>query len=178
MSVNTMLFSTIKGLLFADVTAADPSRLVLVSMGGANVTSYPNLLDLRRSGILAGVAGAKLAFLSARTGEEAQRTLGEVVTANYFDVLGVHAAFGRTFSPDEGQPARNPRVAVLSYGYWRRAYGGDPGVFGRGLSIYGQSFTVVGVLPQDYRSLIGFGFAPDMYVLLGPAGGSKRAHPQ
>ena len=167
--VNTTLYSAIKALLFAEASAADPDRLVLISIGGSTSTSYANLQELRARGILADAAGSQLAFFNARSGDEARRSMGKVVTAHYFDVLGLRPAIGRTFSSGEAEPARNPRVAVLSHGYWQRNFGGDPAALGRDVMINGQPFTIVGVLPQSFQSIEGAGLAPEIYVPLGPA---------
>lgn len=164
MGVNTTLFSAVMAVLFEETTASTPDRLVRIWIGGEPSVSYLNLQDLRGSGILADAAGYRLTEFSVRSAEEALRATGEVVTANYFDVVGVRAAIGRTFSPEEAEPRREPRVAVLSDGYWRRHFGGDPAVVGRNLGISGQQFTVIGVLPATYRSIEGFGLAPEIYV--------------
>ncbi len=159
MGVNTTLFSAVKAILFEEATASAPSRLVLVWIGGAQSVSYPNLWDLRESGILAATAGYRLKEFSVRPGDEAERALGEVVTANYFDVLGVRAAIGRTFSPEEAKPGRDLSVAVLSCGYWRRHFGRDAGILGRTLDIDSGEVvnTYVTGLPVPLPGLPGAG---------------------
>lgn len=169
MGVNTTLFSAVKGVLFAEATASAPDRLVRVWIGGARSISYTNLHDIRETGILEDIAGYGLTMFSARSGKEAEKAVGEAVTGNYFDVLGVRAAIGRTFSRAEADPDREPRVVVLSDGYWRRHFDQDADAVGRTLSINGQPCTVIGILPGRFQSIEGFGLAPEIYVPLGRA---------
>ncbi|HMD70874.1 MAG TPA: ABC transporter permease [Bryobacteraceae bacterium] len=168
MSVNTALFSAVRALLFEEATVAAPDRLVRIWLGGASTASYPNLQDLERSGVLAGTAGSQFTFFSARTGGDAERIMGEVVTSNYFDVLGVHPAMGGAFSPG-GTGGGQPHTAVLSNGFWRRHFGPDPAALGRSLSIDGQTYTIAGILPRGFRPIEGFGLAPEIYVPLDAA---------
>jgi hypothetical protein len=85
-------------------------------------------------------------------------------SANFFDVLGVGASAGRLYSQaDEGRPA-----AVISNGFWRRGLGGDVHVVGRALKLNGRLYTVTGVLPRDYRSILGHGISPEIYVIARP----------
>ncbi len=72
------------------------------------------------------------------------------VSANFFSVLGVDPILGRTFQAGEDQQG-GPRVTVLTYGFWQRRFGGDPGVIGRALTINGESYTVIGVLPASFQ---------------------------
>lgn len=86
--------------------------------------------------------------------DEPERLLGGIVTANFFDVLGVRAVEGRTFRPEENW-AGNDAVAVLSHGLWHRRFGGDPEIVDRQIVLNGQSIQVVGVLPPGFRYLGG-----------------------
>jgi hypothetical protein len=100
-------------------------------------TSYPDLEDFRAgtTGVLE-LAGYGMRPLSASTGSESFRTVGEMVTRNYFMVLGVEPAAGRLFGAG-GEPA----AAVISHGLWQRRYGGAPDVVGRPLRIGGRPFS-------------------------------------
>jgi predicted permease len=71
-------------------------------------------------------------------------------SANFFSVLGVEPLIGRTFQSGEDTP-NGPRVTVLTYAYWQRRFGGDPGVLGRAITINGNSFTIIGVLPASFQ---------------------------
>jgi predicted permease len=80
------------------------------------------------------------------------------VTDNYFEVVGVPVAMGRAIQPGD----RN--VVVLNYNFWQSSLAGDAAVLGRAMILDGQPYTVIGILPRDHRTLIGFGFAPALYV--------------
>lgn len=82
-------------------------------------------------------------------------------SANFFDVLGMGASVGRLYTQqDEGHP-----VAVVSHGFWRKRLSGDPHVVGRALNLNGRLYTVAGVLPRDYRSIVGRGISPEVYII-------------
>ena len=85
------------------------------------------------------------------------------MTGNFFEFVGIPAALGRTFSEAEAAPERQPRVAVLSDPFWRRRFNADPAVIGRELTINGEPFAVIGVLPGRYRS-VKMVEDPDLYV--------------
>lgn len=87
----------------------------------------------------------------------------ELVSGNYFQVLGVPALIGRTILPADDVVRLGSPVAVLSYGYWQRRLGGDPRVVGQSLQINGRAFTVVGVAPQHFQSVNG-GEPSDLYI--------------
>src|SRR5215471_14195541 len=82
-----------------------------------------------------------------------QRLLGFQVSANFFQVLGVSAARGRTFLAEEDRPG-STRVVVISDEFWRREFGGDPDIIGRSITLNGVGFDVVGVMPADFRFLL------------------------
>ena len=79
----------------------------------------------------------------------AEQVRGVNVSPSFFDMLGVRAALGRTFRPEEEEPGRD-QVAVLTDGFWRRRFGGDPEIVGRALTIDGRPFVIVGVLPAAF----------------------------
>ncbi|MGA8026860.1 MAG: FtsX-like permease family protein, partial [Bryobacteraceae bacterium] len=81
---------------------------------------------------------------------------------NFFDVTGIPVAMGRPIH------AREERETVLSYGFWKGRLGGDSNILGRSLVFDGSPYTVVGILPPDHRTLIGFGFSPDLYLTIDP----------
>jgi len=164
MGVNTTLFAAVKAVLFTGASGSGRDGLVRTWVGGTRYVSYTNLQDIRSARIFGDAAGYELSVFSARPHEEAQKATGEIVTANYFGVLGVRAAIGRTFSSPDADPNRDPAVAVLSHRYWRLHFDSDPAVIGRSIAINGQACRIVGVLPDTFRSIEGFGIAPEMYV--------------
>jgi predicted permease len=103
---------------------------------------------------------------------EGVRMEGPLVTGNFFRVLGVSAARGRTLTPQDDEPGGTP-VIVLSHDAWSRHFGGDPGVLNRTVRINGTSFQVVGVMPQRFRGLAVF--APDFWAPLSLVGEFHRA---
>jgi putative ABC transport system permease protein len=82
----------------------------------------------------------------------AEQVRGVSVSPAFFEMLGAHAELGRTFRPDEDEPGRD-RVAVLSGGFWRRRFGGDPHIVGQRVRIDGKPFSIIGVLPGDFSFL-------------------------
>ena len=155
--VNTTLFSLFKSLFLDEISAAQPGRLVRTWVGGMNRMSYANFRDLENSRAFRGWAGYTMAPFTLRTGEQGSKIWGQIVTPNFFDVLGVKTASGRTFSNDE-------QAAVLSHAFWRQRFEGASDAIGRTINLNNQTYTIVGVLPEGYRSVLGFGVSPQVYV--------------
>jgi predicted permease len=166
--VNTAIFQFVNTVLLERIHVRAPQEL----MGMARVApkyyktnfSYHLYQELReRTDVFNGViAHADSSFsMSSRSGAEIVK--GELVSGNYFDVLGVQAALGRTFtSDDDGAPGAHP-VAVLSYGFWERRFGSDPGVLGATILLAGHPFTIVGVSQKGFFGTE-LGSAPDVRV--------------
>ena len=112
--------------------------------------SYPDYQDYQQNQVFEGIAAytGGGGILSGRG--EPERVLSPSATANFFSVLGVEPLLGRTFQPGEDKPGA-PRVTVLTYGMWQRRFGGDTGIVGRPLTINGESYTVIGVLPASFQ---------------------------
>jgi putative ABC transport system permease protein len=112
--------------------------------------SYPDYQDYQQNNVFEGLAAytGGGALLSGRG--ESENVFGPRVSANFFQVLGVDPILGRTFQPDEDKQG-GPRVTVLTYGFWQRKFGGDPGIVGQALTINGESYTVIGVLPASFQ---------------------------
>jgi predicted permease len=112
--------------------------------------SYPDYQDYQQNGVFDGIAAytGGGAILSGRG--EPERIFAPSATANFFSVLGVEPVIGRTFQPGEDKPGA-PRVTILTYGMWQRSFGGDAGIIGQPLTINGDSYTVVGVLPASFE---------------------------
>ena len=170
--LNTTIFGLFKSVFLTGVTAKDPERLIHVRVGGSNRASYPNFRELRDAKAVQDLAGYDVTQLRWDHGDAGEKIFVEAVTGNYFDLLGVGAALGRTFDVSEGNPANNAQVAVVAHSFWQNRLAGDPGVLGRKLSLGGKPFTVIGVLARNYRSIHGFGIEPPVYV---PYSGALRA---
>jgi putative ABC transport system permease protein len=166
---NTTIFNLANQLLLASPSASQPDRLVLIRMGHGSHVSYRQWQDLERSGALADLAGYQIeAEVNWRGAEQAVSLTPLLVTANYFDALGVPMAMGRGFTTREAQAERQPFVVVLSHGFWQRRLGRDPDVLGKTLTINGDAYTVLGVLPEGLRSFPGYGIAPEVYLPISP----------
>ena len=90
---------------------------------------------------------------AVRVDEDVNLLMGETVTGNYFQFLGLRPVLGRLLAPEDDRPGA-ARVAVISSGLWERAFGGDPGVLGRSLRIRSQPYLVVGVAPPGFAGMV------------------------
>ena len=156
---NTAIFSVVNGVLFHPLPYPDPSRLVMVWMrftdiglpNDHNWISPPEFRDLNEfSRSLAGLAAMGEDDFNLGVRGTPQRIEGADVSPSLFTILGAGARLGRTFLPEEAQPGRN-KVVVLSDGLWKRAFGGDPSVVGKMISINGANVLVVGVMPAGFE---------------------------
>jgi putative ABC transport system permease protein len=159
---NAAIFSLTDQVLLRLLPVKQPERLVLLDGPGAfqgrtfnNATfSFPMYRDFRdRNTVFDGVIARFPAPLTLTTGGQAERVSGELVTGNYFDVLGVRAQVGRTFTPDDDKVAGGHPVAILSHNYWTRRFGGDPTVLNRTMSLNGLPMTIVGVTPAGFHGI-------------------------
>jgi predicted permease len=162
---NLTIFALAGDLLLTVPTASQPERLVHIRTGNGSHVSYPAWRGFDASGALAGIAGYNIASgVNWRGPTDTVAITPLIVTANYFDVLGVPVAEGRAFSAGEAVFERDPHLVVVSHGFWQRRLGGDPMVVGSRIVLDEEPYTVLGVLPADLRSLPGFGVTPDAYV--------------
>ena len=158
MGANTAIFSFVDQLLLRPLPFPEPDRLVSPcyrSIRGSDVSdagmSFPDYVYYRdHSATLAGLAAFSDVEAGFRLDNQRVRLPGEIVSYNYFSVLGVSPFLGRWFRPDEDAvPGRNP-VVVLGYALWQQAFGSDPAVLGRPVVINGASFTIVGIAPRNF----------------------------
>lgn len=151
------IFSLLQGVLLSPLPYAEPDRLVVAGgdLDGEIVNiSPPTLRDWQTSvSGLSDVAGWTVRNLSITGESNPEQVAGAFVSANYFAVLGREAGLGRTFVAREGEVGEN-EVVVISHGLWQRRYGGDRSILGRPMEINGERVTVVGVMPEDYESLL------------------------
>jgi predicted permease len=173
---NTAIFSLTDQVLLRELPVRDPQQLVIVRASGWKTGhtssdgddsasfSFPEYKDLRQHA--PGFAGLLARFglsLNVAANGHTDRAPGELVSGNYFEVLGVKPALGRVFSPsDETAPGGNP-LAVLSYGYWTRQFGKDPGILNRPLTVNGTQLTVVGVAQAGFSG-VQIGRITDVFV--------------
>jgi predicted permease len=161
--LNAILFMGISTVYGHEPTMTQPERMVGVEPGYANQFSYPDYQDLKGSGIFVDAVGFRTGGLNMGSGGRLTPVTLSVVTANYFEALGVRAQRGRTFSAAEAAPERNPRVVVVTAAFWRNWLRGDPAAIGESIVLGGEPFTVVGVLPDDYRAVFGW-IGPQIYI--------------
>ena len=163
---NTAIFSLLDQAILRSLPVKDPGRLVVVSdaeyrSGWSTsdademVYSYPHYKDVRdQIPLFDGVIARAHVPLSVASSGSAERARGDVVSGNFFPVLGVGPALGRVLDPEDDRvPGASP-VAVLSYGYWQSRFGSDPDVVGRKISLNSYPFTVVGVAAQGFAGLL------------------------
>jgi putative ABC transport system permease protein len=167
---NTAMFSVINAAVLAPFPVKDARSLVSLfttdaKNPGALPNSHLNFQDYRdKTDVFSGVLGYTFAPVSLSGGSgESKQLFAEVVSGNYFDVLGVKTAYGRTFLPDEDKTPGASPVVVLSYAAWQRNFGGDPGLVGRTISLNRHDFTVVGVAEEEFTGT-DIGFIPDLWV--------------
>ena len=171
---NTTIFTLINAVLLNPLPVEDPSQLASVwttdernqnSALGFLQLSPMNYKDLRdKNEVFSGLAAHSGLPLNITGGTgDPQQVFGEIVTGNYFGVLGAKPAIGRGFLPDEDQTPGAKLVCVLGYGEWQKRFGGEPSIVGRTISLNGQQFTVVGVMPQGFKGTNAIG-APAVWV--------------
>jgi len=167
---NTALFTIVDALLFKPLPVSRPDRLVDVFTSASagptaqfGTTSYPDYLDLvSQNDVFEDVIGYTPMFGALGLEAGSRLAMGEIVTGNYFQVLGVSALRGRTLLPQDDAP-NAPRVAVVSYRYWTRELGSAADVLGRTLRIRGNPLTIVGVLPRAFTGMIPV-LSPELWI--------------
>src|SRR5216110_3684864 len=157
---NTVIFSAVNAVLLRPLPFKNPEQLVMVWENAThagfpkNTPSPPNFLDWQRQNtVFTGMAAMSEHSFNLTGVGEPERLDGRRVSANLFDLLGVPAVLGRTFVPDDDRPGTH--VVLLSYSLWQRRFGSDPGVIGRALTLNGESYTVIGIMPR-FVQLPGF----------------------
>lgn len=157
---NSVIFSIVNSVLFRPRPVTRPEEIVelYVSEGEQQpymTASYPSYLELRDNNqVLTDLAAYSVRQFKLGDTNEVEQIWGEVVSGNYFDVLGVAAQKGRTFTADEDRvPGQHP-VAVVSHGLWQRRFNSDPELVGKTITLNDQSLTVVGIAPPQYTGMI------------------------
>ena len=158
---NTAIFSIVNAVLLQPLPFAEPGRLVLVwsTAPGQGITegfaSYPDFRDWKREAKSFDGLATFWTFpngdVNLTGGVEPERVAVARVSAGFFEVLGVRPLLGRTFTEDESI-AGNHRRAILSYGLWRRSFGGDSSLVGRSVVVNGFPYEVVGIMPPQLQS--------------------------
>jgi len=172
--VNTAIFTLINTLFLNPLPVDRASELVAVytvdaknssPFGNLNQVSFPNYKDFRdTSPVFTGLAAYSFPNpVSASIGPAPEQLFCEMVTGNYFQVLGIRPARGRFFGPDDDRVPGGSPLLVLSNSLWQRRFGGSPDVIGRTIALNGTPFTVVGVGPDGFHGVNSL-FGPDGWV--------------
>jgi predicted permease len=172
---NTSIFSLLSQVMFRLLPVTEPERLVVFHTEGQRegtsssdspeaVFSYPLYRDLRdRNQVFEGVIARSSAPVSFSSGGQTERVRAELVSGNFLEVLGVRAALGRVFTPDDDRlPGAHP-VIVLSHGYWKRRFGGSPAILNQKVNINGHPMVIIGVAPLGFQGVLS-GDTPDLLV--------------
>lgn len=176
---NAAVFTLFDEVLLRMLPVSHPEELVrfhwkgafrgsLSSFGGdsGNYFSYPMYKDLRdQNQVFSGMIASDRANVGVSWHNQAEREDAEVVSGNYFDVLGLKPAAGRLLTQQDDTAKDANAVAVLSYQYWKTRFGGARDVVGQNVAINGRPFTIVGIAPEHFDSAIG-GTKPGVYVPL------------
>ena len=168
---NAAIFSVVNGVLLAPLAYRDPGRLVTVdhfypSLNGLKAgVSAPGFRDYSaRSDIFSAAAVERRGGAMNLTGAgEPEQVIVRRVSGQFFPVLGVAPALGRALEPDEAQAGKD-HVAVLTWEFWKRKFGGDQGVLGRNILLDDQSYQIVGVMPASFKDF--FSGSTDLYTPL------------
>jgi predicted permease len=162
----TAVFNLVDGLVLRSLPVQSPDRLVYLSRPSF---SYPVLTELRTRGgsIFSDLSAWNFEGVTVQWNTELEPTEVLQASGNFFSTLGVRAAVGRTFTPEDDAVGggRNGFVAVISYASWQRRFAGDPSVIGRVVRVQGMPFTIIGVTPAGFFG-VAPGLAPEMTVPL------------
>jgi predicted permease len=156
---NTTIFSLIDAVLLKMLPVKQPEQLVLLSHGDSRARSdgfpYSTYVQLRdHNQVLSGVLAYHTFRLTVSVDSQPEPAVAaQLVTGNYYEVLGVNAALGRTITTDDDQVLGGHPVCVISDNYWQRRFAGDPDIVGKTLHLGGAPFTIIGVTPPEFFGL-------------------------
>jgi predicted permease len=176
LGANTAIFSLTDQILLRLLPVEKPEELVVLRSPGpksgrvwsdgdaAASLSYPLYKELvDKNNVFSGLLARFAISLSVAGEGQTERAEGELVSGNYFDVLGVRPALGRLFTSDDDRVVGSGQVVVLSHGYWTRHFGADPGILNKTLTVNGTLMTVVGVTRPGFTG-VQVGQTPDIFI--------------
>ncbi len=158
----TSVFSWIEGILLRPFSLVhNQDRLVALAasyQGARDDVSWPDFQDLKKNcRLIETLIGDRIFLATLSIGDRAEMATGSVVSANYFEALGVHPALGRAFQPADETGQNAHPVAVISFQTWKDRYRGDPNIIGRIQMLNGVKHTIVGVAPEGfYGTFVGY----------------------
>ncbi|HKO98656.1 MAG TPA: ABC transporter permease [Pyrinomonadaceae bacterium] len=154
---NTAIFSVVNAILLHPINYNNPDQLVMVWEKSARrgfgqiPTSLPNFIDLRTDNkSLQDLGAFSDSYFNLTGGEQPERVIGIRVSASLLSLIGISPARGRLFVAGEDQPQAS-RVLILSNHLWQRSFGADPNIVGQNVALNGNSYTVVGIMPPDFK---------------------------
>ena len=158
--VNTAIFGLVDRLMLRPLPFPQSDRLAALYFRNKwypyayKSLSYPDYVYYRdHNEMFSGLSAYDDVTVNLRSGADDEAVAAQIVSANYFDVLGVRPVLGRSFLPEEDvAPGRNP-VAMLSREAWERRFAADPGILGRHIAVNGAKFTIVGIVPNGFTGL-------------------------
>jgi predicted permease len=164
---NSIIFSAIDAVLLRDAPVADPDSLVDVYTSSGNnpysSSSYPDYFDLRDSGTFASLAAYTPVSMTIDANGLPEPLAAQLVSGNYFEVLGITLPLGRRFTPDDDRLGAPVRVAVISHALWQRMFHADRSSIGRTIRLNGNPYTLIGVAPPGFVGPA-LGVAPEVWV--------------
>ena len=168
---NTALFSVVNGVLFNPLPYPYPEQLVWLAESKPNFAtgsiSFPNFQDWQKNNQTFTSMGLSRGYSYNLTGlGDAEQLRARLISSDFFAVLDVHPAIGRSFSAGEDAIGAAP-IAMISGGLWKRKFGSSPEVLGKSLTLNGKAFTVVGVIPASFELSLGGFHDIDIYVPIG-----------
>jgi predicted permease len=165
---NTALFSVVNSVLLNPLPYPHPEELVTIHESKPNFNtgsvSYPNFLDWQKDNQTLSSMAVSRSYSFSLTGiGQAEQVPAQLVTSDFFPILGVKPVAGRAFLRSDDQIGAPP-VALISAGLWKRKFGSAPDAIGRSLTLDGKGYTVVGVIPSDFDLMLDSFSASDIYV--------------
>jgi len=157
LGANSAIFSVVDAVLLRPLPFHSPNRLVEVKPTEPGRrddigVSYPTFLDWRaQNHVFDGLSVYRQDDFTLTGRGEPAHLVGAVVSANLFSVLGVHPAIGREFVPDEDKPSATGMPVMLSHSLWQSRFGSDPKIVGQNVTLTGQAFSVIGVMPASFQ---------------------------
>jgi predicted permease len=158
---NAAMFTLVNDIILRKPSLEAPEQLIEIYMNqGADspygTLSYPDLHDVQlgTQDVFSGVAGMRLFMVPRSDGGRLEQATVELVTSNYFEVLGLRPGLGRMIEPKDAPAPGTGAVVVLTNNYWRRAFASDPNAIGRTIHLSGGAYTIIGVAPADYPGSI------------------------
>ena len=148
---NTTTFSALNQFLLRPLPVDRPGELVFLNSGRGISQSYPNYIDFRdATRSLSGLIAYRVQPVGISHAGKNSLIWGDEASGNYFDVLGVHAILGRTFTQEDDRKSSPRPVIVISYASWRSRFAGDPNIVGKTAKLNGLDYTILGVAPRGF----------------------------